>query len=87
MPIEAMKIRKLDIVAGALKRDGSHPNHGALYDSITSYVNPIKNQMKKEYQDLYDEGLRCSMLCEMRWHSDTPHHEITFRNMHDVQGI
>jgi hypothetical protein len=27
------------------------------------------------------------MLCEMRWHSDTPHHEITFRNMHDVQGI
>lgn len=76
----AMHIRRLDMVAGAIKNDGSDPKHPALYDSITSYVNPIKKDLK----DLYEEGLRYSIMTDQSLRNTT-NCEYHFR--YDQSGV
>jgi hypothetical protein len=64
----AMKIRILDMVAGAIKNDGSHPQHSALHDAINRYV----ESAKRELTDLYEEGLKYSIMVDMSHHRRHP---------------
>jgi hypothetical protein len=65
----AMNIRRLDMVAGAIKNDGSHPQHSALYDSLNKFV----EREKKELADLYEEGLKYMIMHDITYQRRNPH--------------
>ena len=79
---EAWQLRKLEIITNAMERERSHPRHGSLYDSFSSYIAP----RKKELQDLYEQGLVCSILTDLNGRAGITHvRERNFRYFYDLR--
>lgn len=56
----AINLRRLDRVAGAIKKDGTDPKHGALYDVFNNHVKSHKDHLN----DLYEEALAYAILTD-----------------------
>lgn len=73
--LEALQIRKLEIVANAMDRDRSDAKHGSLYDSLYSHIAPLK----QEFRNLFIEGHELSIMIDLNSGGYTTSSEFLFR--------